>query len=226
MHLGQVRLSNSVNRESPCITVCLRKSVRWSWMPYILMSFLIYLIHPAEQQTKPGRSLLHVHNPRHLWHLGHAGCRHLCKGSRFIFDEFVKIPLLWLRFCFFDIKTSGGRHFAWVQLQQAPWNYLRWWLLAWGSGLWILFVLQQWLFSLKALAVVCLIAWSLVSTYVLLRSIDFFLPFRAGFFFIIPVFKPMENVCLSSYIGNQMGHSQIILVFTFILSWEILFLSF
>ena len=32
----------------------------------------------------------------------------------------------------------------------------------------------------QALAVVCLIAWSLVSTYVLLRSIDFFLPFRAG----------------------------------------------
>ena len=104
------------------------------------MSFLIYLIHPAEQQTKPGRSLLHVHNPRHLWHLGHAGCRHLCKGSRFIFDEFVKIPLLWLRFCFFDIKTSGGRHFAWVQLQQAPWNYLWWWLLAWGSGLCIFFL--------------------------------------------------------------------------------------
>ena len=156
------------------------------------MSFLIYLIHPAEQQTKPGRSLLHVHNPRHLWHLGHAGCRHLCKGSRFIFDEFVKIPLLWLRFCFFDIKTSGGRHFAWVQLQQAPWNYLWWWLLAWGSGLWILFVLQQWLFSLKALAVVCLIAWSLVSTYVLLRSIDFFLPFRAGAFFFY-------NSCLQTH---------------------------
>ena len=35
----------------------------------------------------------------------------------------------------FDINTSGGRHFAWVQLQQAPWNYLWWRLLAWGSGL-------------------------------------------------------------------------------------------
>ena len=28
--------------------------------------------------------------------------------------------------------------------------------------------------------------WSLVSTYVLLRSIDFFLPFRAGSFFFYP----------------------------------------
>lgn len=37
-------------------------------------------------------------------------------------------------------------------------------------------------FLLQALAVVCLIGWSLASTYVLLRSIDFFLPFRAGSF--------------------------------------------
>ena len=37
----------------------------------------------------------------------------------------------------FDISTTtlGRRHFAWVQLQQAPWNYLWWRLLAWGSGL-------------------------------------------------------------------------------------------
>ena len=37
---------------------------------------------------------------------------------------------------------------------------------------------------LQALAVVCLIIWSLASTYVLLRSIDFFLPFRAGCFLL------------------------------------------
>jgi len=36
------------------------------------------------------------------------------------------------------------------------------------------------LLGIQALAVVCLILWSLASTYVLLRSIDFFLPFRAG----------------------------------------------
>ena len=61
-----------------------------SYNIYIL-SYLIlsYLSTPSQQQAKPGRSLLHVHHPRHLWHLGHAGCRHLCKGHFFFFARYI-----------------------------------------------------------------------------------------------------------------------------------------
>ena len=139
-----------------------------------------YVLYP-EQQAKPGRSVLHVHHPRHLRHLGHAGCRHLCKGPRFIFDKFVKIPLAWLRYFFLhkNLRRTtfrlGSASTSTLELSMVVVTCLGF------RSLYIFFSSSETL-SLQALSVVCLIAWSLVSTYVLLRSIDFFLPFRAGWF--------------------------------------------
>ena len=175
-----------------------------SSISYLALSFLIYL-HPAEQQAKPGRSLLHVHHPRHLWHLGHAGCRHLCKGHFLFVYRFVKIslPRFWYKHLRRTTFRLGLASTSTLELFMVVVTCLACRSLDTFCSTTVTFFLKGFSSCLSHRMVPGLNLCS-SSVYWLLLAVQSWWVDR-----IIPVFKPMENVGLSSYIWNQMGHSHI-----------------